>query len=44
MLNANIKAKGFIDKSNVPWFIDNSDLDEKAATLATKSEIKADPD
>ena len=31
-----------VDKSDPSWFIDNSDLDKKIATLGTKAELKAE--
>ena len=36
------KEKGLVDKFDISGFIDNSDLDKKIATLATKAELKAE--
>ena len=36
------KEKGLVDKFHISGFIDNSDLDKKIATLATKAELKAE--
>ena len=44
MLNKKIKEKKLVDKSAISGFIDNSDLDIKVAILATKAELKAEPD
>ena len=44
MLNAKIKEKGLVDKSDNSGFIDHSDLDQKIATLATKAELKSKQD
>ena len=33
-----------VDKSDISGFIDNSDLDKKIATLATKAELKSKQD
>ena len=41
MLIKKIKKKELIDKSNISGIIDNSNLDEKTAKLATKSGLKA---
>ena len=40
----NIKQKGLVNKSDIAVFIDNSDLNKKVATLATKTELKAEQD
>ena len=40
----NIKNKELVDKSDIAEFINNSDLDKKVATLATKAELKAEQD
>ena len=40
----NIKNKELVDKSDIAGFINNSDLDKKVATLATKAELKAEQD
>ena len=40
MLNSEIKEKRLIDKSDTAGFMDNSYLDKKIATLATKAELK----
>ena len=39
-LDVKIKQKELVDKSVISGFINNSDLDKKVATLATKSELK----
>ena len=44
ILNAKIKEKGLVDKSDISGFIDNSDLDSKIATLATEAELKSKQD
>ena len=44
ILNAKIKEKGLVDKSDTSGFIDNSDLDKKIAILAIKAELKAKQD
>ena len=44
ILDAKIKAKKLVNKSNTSWFINNTDLDEKIKTLATKAELKAEQD
>ena len=33
-----------VNESNISWFIDNSDLDNKIVTLAKKAELKAEQD
>ena len=44
-LDANIKQKGLIEKSEISGFINNAGLDKKiVATLATKSELKVEQD
>ena len=37
-----IKIKNLVDKSAIAGFINNTDVDKKAATLATKSELKGE--
>ena len=44
MLNAKIKEMGLVDKSDISWFIDNSHLDKKIATLTAKAELIAERD
>ena len=44
ILDAKIKAKKLVNKFNTSWFINNTDLDEKIKTLATKAELKAEQD
>ena len=39
-----IKEKRLVDKSDISGFKDNSDLDKKIATLATKTELKSEQD
>ena len=39
-----MKHKQLIDKSEYAGFINNSDLNKKLATLATKAELKAGQD
>ena len=39
MLHAEIKEKRLADKSDIAGFIDNSYLDKKITTLATKAEL-----
>ena len=39
-----IKSKILVDKSAISGFINNADLDNKVATLATKAELKAEQD
>ena len=41
MLDAKIRNKELVDKSDIYKFIINSDLDKKIETLATKAELKA---
>ena len=41
MLDAKIRNKELVDKSDINKFIINSDLDKKIETLATKAELKA---
>ena len=43
-IDAKIKQKKLIDKSAIARFINNVDLDKKVATLATKTELKAEQD
>ena len=35
---------GLVDKSDISWFIDNSHLDKKIATLTAKAELIAERD
>ena len=44
ILNANIKEKELVNKSDISGFIDNSNLDKKKVTLATKAELKTEKD
>ena len=44
MLHLNIKQTGLVDKFDIAGFKNNSDLNNKAATLATKAELKAEQD
>ena len=44
MLTAKIKEMGLFDKSDIHGFTDNSDVDMKIATLATKAELKVEQD
>ena len=37
-----IKEKGLVDKSAISGFINNTDLNQKVVTLATKAELKAE--
>ena len=39
-----IKSKSLVDESAISEFINNSDLDRKLATLATKAELKDEQD
>ena len=39
-----ITSKSLVDKSAISEFINNSDLDRKLATLATKAELKDEQD
>ena len=39
-----IKSKSLVDESAISKFINNSDLDRKLATLATKAELKDEQD
>ena len=41
ILNAKVIEKWLVDKSDIAGLIENSDLDKKIATLATKSRIKS---
>ena len=43
-LDLKIKQKGLANKFDIAGFIDNSDFNEKGATLATKAELKAEQD
>ena len=42
ILNAKIKSKGLVDKSDISGLVNNSDLDKEITTLATKAELKAE--
>ena len=42
IIDAKIKEKALLDKSDICEFKDNSDLDKKIETLAPKAELKAD--
>ena len=42
ILDAKIKEKRLVDKSDIAGFINNADLNNKAVTLATKAELKAE--
>ena len=42
ILNAKIKSKGLVDKSDISGLVNNFDLDKEIATLATKAELKAE--
>ena len=44
ILNANIKEKELVKKSDISGFIDNSNLDKKIAARTTKVELKAEKD
>ena len=44
ILDAKMKNKELVNKSDISEFIKNSDLNEKIKTLATKSEFKAEQD
>ena len=39
--DSKIKERRFVDKSDLPGFIDYSGSDKKMATLATKTKIKS---
>ena len=39
-----IKEKELVNKSDIFWFIDNSDLEKKIETFAAIAELKADQD
>ena len=41
MINVKIKQKELVNKYDIFKFVNNSDLDNKVATLATKVELKA---
>ena len=41
ILNAKIKLKELVNKSNISNLVKNSDLNTKLATIATKTELKA---
>ena len=43
-LDAKIKQKGVVDKSDISGFMKNVDLDKKVATLVIKAESKAEQD
>ena len=38
------QKKELVDTFNIPRLIDNSDLDKKITTIATKAEVKAEQD
>ena len=42
ILNVKIKEKGLLDKSNISNLVENSDLNTKLATLATKAELEGE--
>ena len=42
ILDAKIKQKELIDKCAIAGFINNTDLNRKVATLATKAGLKAE--
>ena len=42
ILNVKIEEKGLLDKSNISNLAENSDLNTKLATLATKAELEAE--
>ena len=44
ILDAKIKEKGLVDKSDISNFIKNSDLNTKPAALATQAKLKAEQD
>ena len=44
ILDAKIKEKGLLNKSNISNLIKNFDLNKKLATSATKAELKAEQD
>ena len=44
ILDAKIKEQVLVEKSDISGFIDNSDLNKKLATLATKAGLKTEPD
>ena len=44
MYDVNIKNKELVNKTEIYKFINNSDLDKKYKTLATKAELKAEQD
>ena len=44
ILDKNYKKKGLLDKFHISGFIDNSDLDKRISSLATKAEQKSDQD
>ena len=44
MLNAKIKEKELVNKSDISRFTENSGLNENIKTSAIKSELKAEPD
>ena len=44
ILDANIKEKELVDKSNISNLVKNSDLNIKLKTLATKAFLKAEQD
>ena len=42
VIDNKIKEKELVKKSDISGFINNSELDKKIATLATKAELKAE--
>ena len=44
IFDAKIKEKDLFDKSDIPGFISNSDLNKKIAGLRIKAELKAEQD
>ena len=44
ILDANIKNKELVNKSDISKFINNFDLDKNIETLATKADLKAEQD
>ena len=44
MPHLNIKQTGLVEKFDIAGFKNNSDLNNKVATLATKAELKVEQD
>ena len=44
ILDAKIKEKGSVNKSDISHLVQNSDLNTKLTTLATKAELKTEQD